>query len=219
MSEPKVPALGGTIAAIVVNLVPIVGVVFWGWSAFALIFLYWLENVVIGGRTVLSMLANAAIAREVNFAGALFFAAFFTVHYGMFCYGHGVFVVSLFGPERGASMFDVAGAGQALFAQQPGLIYGLASIILWQAIQFVAFLARGDAAKTTPMELMGAPYPRIVTLHLAVILGGFLLVGAHEPMVGLVILALVKMAFDIAEARGWAPQFMRPRPVSGTRPG
>lgn len=215
MTEPKVPALGPTIAAIVFNVAPIVGVLFWGWSAFALIFLYWLENIAIGVRTVLSMLANAAIAREVNFKGALFFSAFFTIHYGIFCYGHGAFVVTLFGADRGASMFDVVGAGRALFAEQPGLVYGLASIILWQVVQFAAFLARGDAAKTTPMDLMGAPYPRIIVLHLAIILGGFILLGANEPVAGLVILALVKMAFDVAEVGGAGLNLFRPRSASG----
>jgi hypothetical protein len=27
------------------NAIPLTGVTFWGWSAFELIFLYWLENV------------------------------------------------------------------------------------------------------------------------------------------------------------------------------
>lgn len=44
MSEPKVPSLDAKIwplvTVIALNLIPIIGVLFWGWSAFALIVLY-----------------------------------------------------------------------------------------------------------------------------------------------------------------------------------
>ncbi|MCA9270173.1 MAG: hypothetical protein KDA41_16945, partial [Planctomycetales bacterium] len=101
MSEMKVPfdrsKTWPLATTILLNLVPVVGVLFWGWSAFALIILYWLENLVIGVRTLASMVANAAVMGGINWLGALFIGAFFTVHYGMFCFGHGIFVMALFG--------------------------------------------------------------------------------------------------------------------------
>lgn len=190
-------------AAVALNLVPIVGVLFWGWSAFALIFLYWLENVVIGGRTLISMAASGLAGRSANLLGVFFFCAFFTVHYGLFCYGHGSFVVGMFaGDALGAHMLDLAGAARALFAQQPNLSWGLASIALWQTVLLILFVVRGEAAKTDPLSLMGAPYPRILILHVAIIFGGFLLMVLNEPLAGLVVLALVKTAFDVREASG-----------------
>ena len=66
MNPAKVPTLPmltwPVTTAIALNLIPVIGVLFWGWSAFALIFLYWLENLVVGVRTLLSMLATAATA-------------------------------------------------------------------------------------------------------------------------------------------------------------
>ena len=40
---------------IVVNMVPLVGVLFWRWDAFEIVALYWAENVVIGAINVLKM--------------------------------------------------------------------------------------------------------------------------------------------------------------------
>lgn len=39
------------------NLIPVVGVLWLGWQVFALLLLFWLENVVVGAFTVLRMLA------------------------------------------------------------------------------------------------------------------------------------------------------------------
>src|SRR5690606_14233695 len=115
-----------------------------------------------------------------------------TLHYGLFCYGHGSFVVGMFaGDALGGHMIDLAGAAQALFAKQPNLGWGLASIVLWQTLLLILFVVRGEAAKTDPLSLMGSPYPRIIILHIAIIFGGMLLLALDEPLAGLVVLALV----------------------------
>jgi hypothetical protein len=190
------------LAVAALNVVPVAGVVFWGWSAFALIFLYWLENLVIGLRTLASMTASAAASRETHWAPAALFAAFFAAHYGLFWFGHGVFLVLLFGgASLGGNALDLAGAARALFAQQPSLAAGLVAIALWQGLYFSLFLVRGDAARTKPLDLMGAPYPRLIILHLAIILAGFALMLLNQPLAGLIALTLLKAGFDIAEAR------------------
>lgn len=194
------------LAAIALNLIPLAGVIFWGWSAFALIVLYWLENIVIGVRTLASMAANALVSGGVSWIAAAFFGTFFIFHYGLFCYGHGVFVMVLFsGPAGGGfygeSIIDLVGAVRGLLASQSNLVIGLVSIIVWQGVQLALFLGRGEAARTNPLELMGAPYPRIIVLHLAIIFGGLLLMMLNQPLGGLIVLTLVKMAADVSEAR------------------
>jgi hypothetical protein len=161
------------VAAALFNLAPVIGVIFWGWSAFALIFLYWLENLVIGMRTIVSMLATTILG-GAHLGHSLFLAAFFTVHYGIFCLGHGTFVVSMFGRNAIAASEGPVEATQALFAAEPGMAAGLASIVLWQGVQLVLFL------------------------------GGFLLMLLNQPLAGLLLLALIKAGFDMAEARGEA---------------
>lgn len=213
MNGPKVPwnvaKSWPVLAAIALNLIPVVGVLFWGWSAFALIILYWLENVIIGVRTLASMVATAVVGRKgaVSLGIAAFYFFFFTVHYGMFCFGHGVFVMAMFsgamtgGGFYGDSIIDLGGAVSQLLASQSNLTIGLLSIVLWQVVQLVLFLVRGDAARTSPQELMSSPYPRIMILHVTIIFGGFVLMLLNQPLGGLLVLTLVKMAFDVSEAR------------------
>lgn len=204
MSEPKVPfdrrKTWPLIVVIGLNLIPVAGVLFWGWSAFALIVLYWLENLVVGVRTLLSMVANAAVTGGANWIAALFFGAFFTFHYGLFCFGHGVFVMAMFGGNlNGDTILDLGAGVKALFAAQTNLMIGFASIVAWQLVQFVLFITRGDAKRTTVLDLMGAPYPRIIVLHITIIFGGFVLLLLNQPVAGILVLALVKMAYDVAE--------------------
>jgi hypothetical protein len=177
-----------------------------------LILLYWLENVIVGVRNVLSMWASAIANGGMMLPAAAFFSVFFTFHYGIFCLVHGMFVISFFGEAEGGafvgdSMFDLAGAVRGLFATNMNLAIGFASIVLWQIVQFILFLVRGEAKRTNPLELMGAPYPRIIVLHVAIIFGGFLLMALDVPAGGYVVLALAKMAYDIADVRGKAPGF------------
>ena len=223
MNVPRVPgqiASWPAIAAVGFNLVPIIGVLFWGWSAFALIFLYWLENLVIGIRTLAAMLVSAALGGAAKLIGAIALGAFFTLHYCLFCFVHGTFVVSLCGgATTGGDTFDLTGAAQRLFATEPGLTAGLASIALWQAVQLGMFLFRGEAREANPLTLMGAPYPRIVILHVTIIFGGFLLMLLNQPLAGLVLLALVKTGFDVAEAMGKGVRFdLQPRTANADQP-
>lgn len=204
MSEPKVPfdrrKAWPLIVVISLNLIPVAGVLFWGWSAFALIVLYWLENLVVGVRTLLSMVANAAVTGGESWFAALFLGAFFTFHYGLFCFGHGVFVMAMFGGNlNGDTILDLGAGVRALFAAQTNLLIGFASIVAWQLVQFILFITRGEVRRTTVFDLMGAPYPRIIALHVTIIFGGFVLLLLNQPIGGILVLALVKMAYDVAD--------------------
>jgi hypothetical protein len=190
-------------AAIGFNLIPLIGVLFWGWSAFALIFLYWMENLVIGVRTLGAVVASGVLGGAERAAGAIGLGAFFVVHYGMFCFVHGIFVLVLFGSGMaGFSPFELVNAAQTLVKSEPGFAAGLASIVLWQFVQFALFVMRGEASEASPLALMGAPYPRIIVLHVTIIIGGFLLMLLNQPLAGLVLLVMIKAAFDVAEAMG-----------------
>lgn len=187
--------------AVAFNVVPIVGVLVWGWSAFALIFLYWLENLAIGVRTAAGILANGLAGGPARLARTLAAAAFFTIHYGGFCFVHGVFVVSLFAGDA----FDLPAATQQLFALFPNLQWGLASVAAWQAFGLLRSLLRGDLKQARPYLLMAEPYPRIIVLHVTILLAGAVVMVLDEPLVGVVALAMVKTAYDVAVAMGLSP--------------
>src|SRR5258708_30478877 len=74
------------------NLVPLVGVIAWGWDAFVLLMLYWLETAVIAFWTIVriaTMPASALTGLQIESKGSrpaspLGLAAFFTLHARLF---------------------------------------------------------------------------------------------------------------------------------------
>src|SRR5213594_3799766 len=92
-------------ALVIANAVPLAGVLFFGWQVFPLLLLYWLENVIVGGFNVLRMLV-ADPDDPVRWAAKIFLIPFFCVHFGMFCFVHGVFVFGFFGGKMFANGFS-----------------------------------------------------------------------------------------------------------------
>ena len=128
---------------VILNLVPMAGVLLWGWQSFDLIFLYWLENVVIGFFTLVRMVARR-YDHAIEFAYPLFFAPFFTLHYGGFTWGHGTFVVSLFAPEhaKAGGLWEATG----VLLQSEQMLMALAALV---AIQLLDRAQEAFHASTT----------------------------------------------------------------------
>ncbi len=179
------------------NAVPLVGVFAWGWQSFDLIFLYWMENVVIGVFTLARMIVRP-YAHPIDFFFPGFIVPFFALHYGMFCFGHGTFVLSMFGPDGAAS-----GAGEGLLAMTLGaldslpMLLALAALALLQLLDWVQDVRERGLGADGIKVLMVKPYRRIVVLHLTIIVGGFALAALDEPTVGLLILVVLKTASDV----------------------
>jgi hypothetical protein len=72
---------------------------FWGWDAFVLLCLYWLETAVIGFWTILRVVTMSRERGSVSgrsISGTLAIGGFFTVHAGIFMTVHMVFLWTLF---------------------------------------------------------------------------------------------------------------------------
>ena len=179
---------------LILNLVPLVGVFVFQWKSFDLIFLYWLENVIIGVFTLLRMLVRP-YGHPLELILPLFLAPFFALHYGGFCWGHGTFVVSLFGPEHldGVGLLTVA----LRVILDNGLLWAAGSLALIQVLDWARDIHTHGLGAQGVKTLMVAPYRRIVVLHIAILAAGFLLSALHDPMIGLLALIAVKTASDV----------------------
>ena len=213
---------------IAVNLGLIIGVVAWDWQVFDIVFLYWVENLVIGAINVLKMIAakpgtdplsslvdeistdsnpqkirqiRASIAKSGigNFSNAfkLFLIPFFIIHYGMFCYGHGVFVFSMFG-----DLSTNNNAGESALAAEllsGGMLLAIGLLAASHLFSFFRnFLGDGEYKRTHAASLMMRPYGRIVALHITIIFGAFLTMAFGSPLGLLVILMVLKTLVDLA---------------------
>lgn len=184
------------ISLIVANLVPIFGVVFLHWEVFPLMFLFWSENVIIGVFNVLKLLlANPDLT--ANWLGKLFLVPFFCFHYGLFTLVHGIFVVELFGRGQGMHGFP----SPAMFwevMRENELGWAILGLTVSRGISFVTnYVWKGEYKRVRLDQLMTQPYGRIVVMHLAILFGGFLMMALHSPMMGLVLLVILKICLDL----------------------
>jgi hypothetical protein len=185
------------ISLLLANLVPVFGVLFFQWEIFPLMFLFWSENVIIGLFNVLKML-TANPDSPISWAGKLFIVPFFCVHYGMFTFIHGIFVIVLFGSGTGRAVdFPELKTFWHIMMQNRlgGAVLGLA---VSRGISFATnYLGKGEYQRVSLQQLMAQPYGRIIVMHLTVLGGGFLLLALHSPVGGLLLLVALKMALDL----------------------
>jgi len=194
--------------AIAVDLTPIVFVFMFGWGAAALVLLYWAENIVIGvatfARIILSGIKSWGL---IGGLGALFLAAFFTFHYGLFCYGHGVFVFE-FAPGMNFSPPAPGPDGitkmmQAVIVYAPGMAIALGLIALYQTLAIVIdYWPTTERETPLPIVEMFSPYGRIAVLHVAIFAGAFAMAVLGDPMIGVLALILLRAAFSLV-GRSW----------------
>lgn len=180
---------------IAANLVPLAGVLFWDWNAFALLLLFWMENVIIGVLNALKMLL-ADPADPALWAGKLLMVPFFCVHYGMFTAVHGVFVLLLFGGKAYVSHGSVEPVLRA--ASEHALWLPLAVLAASHLFSlFWNYLYRSEFRRTPLSTLMAQPYGRIIVLHVAILAGGFAAALLGSPIWALVLLVALKIGLDL----------------------
>jgi len=193
-------------ALVLANLVPLFGVLYLGWDVASLVVLYWCENLIIGGYTILKLLLKARGRKR-------FLALFFTMHYGGFCAIHGFFVLQLTrfagadwghpaavtwsGPPALVQWF-VNLVQQVLAAAPREFLIGCLALVASHGVSFVlVYLGQREYERTTLSELMNEPYRRIAVLHVAIIAGGFLVVRLGSPLALLAALVALKIGMDI----------------------
>ena len=188
----RAPALSSptTIALVAANLLPLAGVLFFGWDLAHVMVLYWAESAIIGVYTALKLCVVGKIA-------AVFAVPFFIGHFGSFMAAHFVFVYGIFvrGLQSGPADW---GAPEALVAVFQPLWPALLALTVSHGVSFVVnFIGRGERAGETIETLMIGPYKRIIVMHFTVIVGGVLVMLLATPLPALVLLVLLKTAVDL----------------------
>ena len=197
-AEPHPPAVEApialtsptTLALIAANLLPLAGVLLFGWDLTHVVVLYWAESAVIGFYTVLSLCVVAKL-------GALVVAPFFVAHFGAFMAGHFAFIYALFihGFEKPLA---TTGALAELAAIFDPLGFALLALFVSHGVSFaVNFIGRREYQGETVSTLMSAPYRRIIVMHLAIILGAWLVMALGTPAPVLALLVVIKIALDV----------------------
>jgi len=192
---------------VVLNLIPLAGVLWAGWRVHDVVFLYWIENLVIGAVNVLRMriavpdTLGKFARRGVEMApGELFIAkaaliGFFIMHYGAFCMGHGVFLAAFFpaGPDGSR---DLAGVLRAMLFDKAALV-AITGIVLSHAYSyFHNYIGRGEYLRVDISQMMFRPYKRIVVTHLFIFAGAFALQVMGSPVAAILAFIGLKISID-----------------------
>lgn len=179
-----------SLSLIAANCVPLAGVMLFSWKLGDLMVLYWAESAIIG-------LWNAVKLAVVGKWAAVLVVPFFVGHFGGFMAGHFMFIYYLFvrGPSAAA---PEPGVWQAMFE----LFTPIQSSIFWLFVShgvsfFSNFIGRREYLGTQLKQQMAEPYKRIVVMHLAVLIGGFLTLVLRTPQGALLLLVLLKTAADL----------------------
>jgi hypothetical protein len=229
-----------TMVIVFTNLIPVFGVLFFGWDAFMIVLLYWMENAVIGFFNIFKILFASGTmlssASSIFKSGLLssrvspesleklkqleeqqakqsfstpqamkvFLVPFFTIHYGGFMCGHGVFIVAIFQKDalEGSRGVLEAVGGELSSVFSWGLAVALAALILEHGYNFFTDYWKGGRYKKTNAAIqMFKPYPRIFVLHIVIMVGGGLMVFLQLPRLTVILLIAFKIAFDLVSAR------------------
>lgn len=205
----KLPFFLSSIVLVLSNLVPLIGVLFFGWNAVLVLALFWIENLFVGIFTILKMLCVILVNKRF---AAIGFCLFFLVHYGIFFSGHGELLASVLDieiPRIKTEFDDVPMATLFVRAYQiimnfidtfsPTIWLGLAALFLSQFVRFIEhFLLSGNIFKDRVEKLMMQPYGQVLILHVGLMVGAILLQKLGSPVWLLALLVILKMVVEFA---------------------
>jgi hypothetical protein len=195
------------IALVLANLVPVFGVLVWHWEVFPLMFLFWSENLIVGAFNVLKML-TANPSSPISWIGKIFIIPFFCIHYGMFTFVHGMLVVSIFGGhlKNSPGLFNFGPFWQVM--RENDLGWAVLGLAVSRGVSFFAnYIGKGEYQRASLNQLMSQPYGRIFVMHFTVLIGGVMTMALHSPVAGLILLVVLKTAFDLNSHVGERKKF------------
>jgi hypothetical protein len=203
------------VGIIIANTIPILGILFAGWDWREILIFYWLGNITVGVLLVINLIrapSLSAVYTELGkptVSGApipeirgnmttinanqtlfmkIFVIGFFCFHYGMFTLVHGVFVFAI---TAGTYTIDGIQTSNADLAP-----LNIAQILLFWIIASVTFIAVQLMGERSNLTIQGV-YARMITLHVSILLGVFLISVLDWPASAALLLVFVNFFFDL----------------------
>jgi len=177
---------------IISNIIPLAGVLFFHWELIDILLLYWLESAIIGFFNIFRLVM-------VEARTSMLMVPFFTMHYGIFMFGHFFFIVLInYLPNPQASVpFEIVMNDLRLFVL-PRLYLPFLAIFFSHGYSFITnFIGNKEYRLSKTSDLMSAPYKRVIIMQFALIAGSFSFVAFNRPAYTLLILIVLKIIIDL----------------------
>ncbi|MFN8238110.1 MAG: DUF6498-containing protein [Chitinophagales bacterium] len=161
--------------SILSNLFPLYGVIMYDWTIFSVVYIYWIELLIISTFQLLKiLLAQGDINAGFKERAALAFK-FFAFRTGIFFF-YLLFIIVFLGfmvssKERGAGLnvFRIMTFQDAFFK------IALLSFVVYNLVEFIVrYLATGKYKSAKPADYYSMFDARIIVVHIVVVLGTFL---------------------------------------------
>lgn len=212
------------IAMLLANIPPIIGVLFFDWDPFAVVSLYWAETLIIGLYVILKIIS--APERQIRLKHKLIGIPIFSWFIGWFMSGHGVAIIFFFliFPNRNKSEAELAAIlpeGDYFNVSWPGPfglfelgidaikimcnvipkeVYTIPLLCLGFAhgVSFIySYIVKRERDNIRFGKLISEPFARILTVHLSIMIGAFLLALYGSSRLFLVCLIVIKCLIEI----------------------
>lgn len=187
------PRLNISISTLIaVNMIPLAGVLVFGWNISSIMFLYWLESAVVGFYNIIRMLkAEGKIEPGTRFTvngvprnpTKALIIPFFMLHYGIFMFVHLVFIFTFFKFPT----FEFT------------LLFAFVSLVVSHGISHnVNFLGNEEYKNVSITAQMMKPYARIFVMHITILVGGMITLSMGTPIGALFLMIGLKIIIDIS---------------------
>lgn len=192
MQQPRVYL--SQLLIVVVNSIPLFGVLLYQWDITSILFLFWLETGIIGFYNILKMVKVGGVLVSI------IAVPFFIVHFGGFMAGHLIFIFALFsayglGRVPLSGLFPPFSFLQTLLGQ---MILPFVAMVISHGVSFFRNFIEREEYKTTDIQKqMSAPYSRIIVMHFVVLLGGWMVLATQSAVWSLVLLVIFKTMLDM----------------------
>lgn len=172
------------LSLVVANLLPLIGILFLGWSPSAVVLAYVLETVIVGVYTCLRILLAQRTPVSQRIGAVMFFAA----HYGFFVLIQTVFLLINLG------LSDIRSPA----VQRELIIAGLGFLVS-HGISFATHYVRGGEYRSADARIeIFRPYGRIFVQQFVAIVGFWLaIVVVGQGVAPVVLLVVCKLVLDL----------------------
>ncbi len=183
---------------IIANAIPIIGVVFFQWGVFPLVFLYWLENGVVCLVTVVKLVVGDFKRGRPNWPKKWAIPLFVIIFVACMAL-HGLIVLLIFasmgpdGKEGLAAIHHVLGQAVKAGVLLSGV--GLMVSHVWSLAKEYWPVRREQ--RMTVCDAIMAPYGRIMVLHLFITGAAWLVVNVGESILVLLLFVALKTIVDL----------------------
>ena len=217
MTQPAIPPWQrpSVWTLVIANLLPVFGLLLPGWDIFEIMFLYWMESVLIGVFNVGRMMV--AERDQVGWIIKLVLISCFAALYGFLTLALGGALLGLFGE---ASLRPGASTGNLTWQEIGGLFHhrslwlGVAGLAGSHAYSFVTnYLRGGEYRRVSPIDLILRPFGRVLFMQVAVFVGAWLFLELRKPPAFFLPVILLKILLDAIAHIRERVRLAEPRPA------